>query len=182
MNIEAVKADPSASWQRAPSARPRFASYARRLIRSAAEAGYDAIVWVCGLSYAAWVTGDLAGHGAVRPLLAGAVVLVSVLSVLSGLLAGLYRGRHARGSLDEVISVFLAGGLMLVPLLLSGVVIEGQRDAARTVAGGALIALPTIAVARYVLFTAGQGGLRRRKRPTDGSRSSSSAPARRGPP
>ena len=114
MNIEAVEADSPVSWQRAPSAHRWFARYARRLARSGAEAGYDAIVWVCGLAYAAWVSGDLAGHEAARPLLAGAAVLVSVLSVLSGLLGGLYRGRHPRGSLDEVISVSLAGALMLV--------------------------------------------------------------------
>jgi FlaA1/EpsC-like NDP-sugar epimerase len=115
------------------------------------------------------VTGNLPGSATARPLLVGAVVVVTVLSVLSGLLAGLYRGRHPRGSLDEVISVFLAGGLMLVPLLLlSGVLADGQRDAMRTVAGGALIALPTIAVARYVVFTARQGGPRRRRRDSDG--------------
>ena len=33
-----------------------------------------------------------------------------------GLLAGLYRGRWQRGSLDEVVSVTIAGGLMLASL------------------------------------------------------------------
>jgi hypothetical protein len=44
---------------------------------------------------------------------------------------------------------------MLVPLvLLSGLLVGGQRDAVQAVAGGTLIALPTIAVARYVLYAA----------------------------
>ena len=58
-----------------------------------------------------------------------AVLTVSVLSVVCGLLAGLYRGRHPRGSLHEVVSVFIAGGLMLVPLLLLSVVLaHGLRS------------------------------------------------------
>jgi FlaA1/EpsC-like NDP-sugar epimerase len=164
LNTEAMEADSSASWQSAP-ARQWFAGCARRLVRSSTEAGYDAIVWVSGLCYAAWVSDDMPGKDSARPLLVGAVLAISVLSVLSGLLAGLYRGRHPRGSLDEVIRVFAAGALMLMPLaLLSGVLVAGQRDPMRTVAGGALIALPTIAVARYVVFTARQGGRRRRRR------------------
>jgi FlaA1/EpsC-like NDP-sugar epimerase len=153
-----------------PSAGQWLAGCIRRLVRSSTEAGYDAIVWVSGLCYAAWVSGDMTGRETARPLLVGAVLGIAVLSVLSGLLAGLYRGRHPRGSLDEVISVFAAGGLMLVPLaLLSGMLVDGQRDPVRTVAGGALIALPTIAVARYVVFTARQGGRRRRRpRSADG--------------
>ena len=59
----------------------------------------------------------------------------------------------------------IAGGLMLVPLvLLSGVLVGGQRDPMQTVAGGTLIALPTIAAARYVLFAARRG---RKKRTTE---------------
>jgi FlaA1/EpsC-like NDP-sugar epimerase len=165
VNIEAVEADSSASWQRMPTARQWFASCVRQVVRSGTEAGYDAIVWVSGLCYTAWATGDIPGTKAARPLLAGAVLVISVLSVVSGLLAGLYRGRHPRGSIDEVISVFVAGGLMLVPLaLLSGVLVAGQRDGIQTIAGGALIALPTIAVARYVVFTARHGGRWRRRR------------------
>jgi FlaA1/EpsC-like NDP-sugar epimerase len=65
-----------------------------------------------------------------------------------------------------VLGVAAAGGLMLVPLVLvSGLLVGGQRDAVQTVAGGALIALPTIAVARYVLYAARQ---RRRKPATAG--------------
>ena len=164
MDTEAAEADSSVSWQRVPFAGQWLAGCVRRLIRSSTEAGYDAIVWVSGLGYAAWVTGDIPRSATARPSLAGVVLVISVLSVLSGLLAGLYRGRHPRGSLDEVISVFVAGGLMLVPLaLLSGTLVDGQRDALRTVAGGAIIALPTMALARYVVFTARQGGRHRRR-------------------
>jgi FlaA1/EpsC-like NDP-sugar epimerase len=166
VNTQAVDVDSGGSWQRGALTRQWFANAARRLVRSGTEAGYDAIVWVSGLCYAAWVTGDLQGGATGRPQLAVAVLAVPVLSVTCGLLAGLYRGRHPRGSLDEVISVFVAGGLMLVPLaLLSGVLVTGQRDPVRTLAGGAIIALPTIAVARYVVVAARQGGLRLRRRP-----------------
>jgi FlaA1/EpsC-like NDP-sugar epimerase len=139
--------------------------YAKRLARAGLEAGYDAIVWVAGLCYAAWITTDLPRNdiGALR--LAGVVLAIALLSVTCGLLAGLYRGRHQRGSLDEAFGVAIAGGLMLVPLvLLSGPLLHGQRDMLQTVAGGTLIALPTIAVARYVLYAARQ---RRRKRTTE---------------
>ncbi|HEY5396795.1 MAG TPA: nucleoside-diphosphate sugar epimerase/dehydratase, partial [Trebonia sp.] len=129
-------------------------------------AGYDAIVWVSALCYAAWITTDIRGSRMGTLQVAGAVLGIGVLSVTCGLLAGLYRGRHQRGSLDEVLGVAAAGGLMLVPLVLvSGLLVGGQRDAVQTVAGGTLIALPTIAVARYVLYAARQ---RRGKQTTGG--------------
>jgi FlaA1/EpsC-like NDP-sugar epimerase len=168
VNSDAVQSDAVASWQRGAAARQWAAGCVRRVVRSGTEAGYDAIVWVSGLCYAAWVTGDIQGNAAGRPVLAGAVLVVPVLSVLCGLLAGLYRGRHPRGTIDEVISVFVAGGLMLVPLALLSGVVDGQRDQVRTVAGGALIALPTIAVARYVVFTARQGTRWRWRSPAAG--------------
>jgi FlaA1/EpsC-like NDP-sugar epimerase len=141
------------------------AAYARRLARVSAEAGYDAIVWVSGLCYAGWVTTDVRRGGIGMLRLAGVVLATCLLSVVCGLLAGLYRGRHQRGSLDEVFGVAIAGGLMLVPLvLLSGLLVDGQRDLMQTVAGGTLIALPTIAAARYVLYAARRG---RKKRTTE---------------
>jgi FlaA1/EpsC-like NDP-sugar epimerase len=170
VNAEVADAESAASWQRRFFAWQWLAGCARRLMRSGTEAGYDAIVWVSGLTYAAWITGDVKPGDAKSPDFAAAVLVIALLSVVCGLLAGLYRGRHPRGSLDEVISVFIAGGLMIVPLaLLSGILSGGQRDPLRTLAGGALIALPTIAVARYVVFTARQGvRWRRRNRATTG--------------
>src|SRR5580704_17639655 len=138
------------------------AAYVKRLARISAEAGYDAIVWVSALCYAAWVTTDVPGGGIGMLRLSGVVLAICLLSVVCGLLAGLYRGRHQRGSLDEVFGVAIAGGLMLVPNLLLSVLFVGrQRELVQTVAGGALIALPTIAVSRYVLYAA----RRRRRKP-----------------
>jgi FlaA1/EpsC-like NDP-sugar epimerase len=172
VNTEVAAADSAASWQRRVSAWQSLAGCVRRLARSGIEAGYDAIVWLSSLCFATWVTDDVTPREVAASRLVGAVLVVSLLSVVCGLLAGLYRGRHPRGSLDEVVSVFTAGALMLAPLaLLSGVLSQGLRDPLRTVAGGALIALPTIAVARYVVFTARQGGRRgRRNRTADGVR------------
>jgi FlaA1/EpsC-like NDP-sugar epimerase len=164
VNTEGAQADPAVFRPGYPAAATWHAAYARRLARLGVEAGYDAIVWVSGLCYAAWITTDIPGNriGALRFI--GAALGVSLLSVLCGLLAGLYRGRHQRGSLDEVFGVAIAGGLMLVPLLLlSGLLVGGQRNQVQTVAGGTLIALPTIAVARYVMYAARQ---RRRKAAT----------------
>jgi FlaA1/EpsC-like NDP-sugar epimerase len=140
------------------------AADARRLARVSVEAGYDAIVWVSGLCYAAWIATDVPRDSIGTLRLVVVVLAICLLSVVCGLLAGLYRGRHQRGSLDEVFGVAIAGGLMLVPLLLlSGLLVGGQRDPLPTVAGGTLIALPTIAAARYVLFAT----RRRRKRRTE---------------
>src|SRR3984957_5605580 len=141
------------------------AAYARRLARVSVEAGYDAIVWVSGLCYAGWVTTDVPEDNIGTLRLLGVALATGLLSVVCGLLAGLYRGRHQRGRLDEVFGVAIAGGLMLVPLvLLSRVLVDGQRDLLQTVAGGTLIALPTIAAARYVLFATRR---RRGKRRTE---------------
>jgi FlaA1/EpsC-like NDP-sugar epimerase len=170
LNTEVVDADASSYGLRGASARQWHVACARRLARAGTEAGYDAIVWVSGLCYAGWLTRDMPGIEHSKPVLVGAMVLICLLSVLAGLLAGLYRGRHPRGSLDEAISVFIAGGLMIVPLaMLSGVLVSGQQHMLRTLAGGAFIALSTIVVARYVVFAARQGGpWRRRMRTTAG--------------
>ena len=128
-----------------------------RLIRAGTEAGYDAIVWVSALYYVAWLTHDLPESEGRMLLLAGGVLVICFLSVASGLLAGLYRGRHPRGSIDEVVSVVIAGGLMLVPLaMLSAVLFSDQRHLLSSLVGASFIALPTLVVARYMVFTARQ--------------------------
>jgi len=163
VNTEAADTDSSRFGPGYVSARQWRVACARRLARAGTEAGYDAIVWVSGLFYAGWITADIPGNEVRTLRLTVSVLVIGLLSVMSGLLAGLYRGRHQRGSLDEVISVSIAGGLMLIPLfLLSGDLVGGQREPLRTVIGGTLIALPTIAAARYLLFTA-----RHRKRPSN---------------
>jgi len=91
------------------------------------EAAGDAGAWVLGLMAAAWVTRDLA---AAQPFarLAATEVVIAILVAGTGLLAGLYRGRYQRGSLDEVISVGRAAcGTALVLAVLGGVLVRGQR-------------------------------------------------------
>jgi FlaA1/EpsC-like NDP-sugar epimerase len=164
VNTEGAETGPSVGVPSNVSAMNLRAAYAKRLARVGVEAGYDAIVWVSGLCYAAWITTDVPGSRIGMLRLAGVVLAICLLSLVCGLLAGLYRGRHQRGSLDEVFGVAIAGGLMLVPLvLLSGLLVDGQRDLMQTVAGGTLIALPTIAAARYVRYAA----RRRKKRTTE---------------
>jgi FlaA1/EpsC-like NDP-sugar epimerase len=166
VNTEAASADVPGSGVRGTLSRQLLAGCARRLIRAGAEAGYDAIVWVSGLCYAGWLSRDMPGIQWRTSLLILVAVTVCVLSVLCGLLAGLYRGRHPRGSLDEAISVLTAGGLMLMPLaLLSDVLFGGRWQMLRALIGAAVIALPTIVVARYVVFAAHQGGPWRRGSP-----------------
>jgi len=168
VNTEAAETDSSGSGQGYALTRQWLVACARRIARAGTEAGYDAIMWVSGLFYAAWITNDIPGNEITPLPLVGSVLAVCLLSVVSGLLAGLYRGRHQRGSLDEVIGVAAAGGLMLVPLaLLSGALVAGQRAPVQTVVGGTFIALPTIAFARYVLFTVRH---RSRRRTTAGVR------------
>lgn len=169
MNTKAVGADLPIFGARSTSARQWLAARARRLIWAGIEAGYDAIVWVSGLCYVSWLAHDLPGIVASKPVLIATVLVICLLSVLSGLLAGLYRGRHPRGSLDEAISVLLAGGLMLVPLaLLSHVLFSGQRHLLRVLVAAAFIALPTIFVARYVVSAARQRPWRHHKRSAAG--------------
>ena len=105
MNNEAVNsALPDRGFGRAPASQWRVV-YGRRLVRAGAEAGYDAAAWVTGLLVAAWAIRDVPAS-AVRwlPACLG-VAAIGALSVASGLLAGLYRGRYQRGSLDEVVNV-----------------------------------------------------------------------------
>ena len=163
MNTEAADAGVPGPRVRSTLSRQWLAGYARRLIRAGSEAGYDAIVWVSGLCYVGWLEGDMSGIRWRSSRFIVTTLTVCVLSVLCGLLAGLYRGRHPRGSLDEAISVLTAGGLMLVPLaLLSDVLLGGRGQMLRAVLGATVIALPTIVVARYAVFAARQVGPRRR--------------------
>jgi len=169
VNTESVGAGLPISGARSASTRQWLTICARRIIWAAVEAGYDAIVWVSGLCYVGWRTHDLPGIALSTPLLCLALLAICLLSVLSGLLAGLYRGRHPRGSLAEAISVLIAGGLMLLPLsMLSQVLFGGHRHMMLALMTAAFIALPTIFVARYVLAAAQQGPLRRHRRATGG--------------
>jgi FlaA1/EpsC-like NDP-sugar epimerase len=169
VNTESVGAGLPISSARSASARQWLAACTRRLIWAAIEAGYDAIVWVSGLCYVGWRTHDLPDIAVSTPVLCLALLAICLLSVLSGLLAGLYRGRHPRGSLDEAISVLIAGGLMLVPLgMLSQVLFGRHRHMLLALVTAAFITLPTIFVARYVVAAAQQGPWRHHRLSTAG--------------
>jgi FlaA1/EpsC-like NDP-sugar epimerase len=129
----------------------------KRWLRAGTESGYDVLAWFCGLLAAAWVTHDIATAPAGAFTVARVVVAVGLLSVGSGVLAGLYRGRYQRGSLDEVMGIGMATCVMALFLTLVGpMLVAGQRAALQTVAGGMVFALPTMLGARYVLFAVRQ--------------------------
>ena len=107
MNTEQAGADPAVFALGYATALNWRVAYAKRLARLGVEAGYDAIVWVSALCYAAWITTDMRGSRIGGLQLAGAVLGIGLLSVVCGLLAGLYRGRHQRGSLDLAHSIVL---------------------------------------------------------------------------
>ena len=70
------------------------------------------------------------------------VAAVCFLSAGAGLLAGLYRGRYQRGSLDEVMGVGMATCVMVLFLALLGPrLVTGQHAALQAVAGSAMFAL-----------------------------------------
>jgi FlaA1/EpsC-like NDP-sugar epimerase len=127
----------------------------RRRVRFVAEAGYDAVAWICGLLLAARSTGDLTvAHIAKSDVLFSAGIGAIVAGC--GLAAGLYRGRYLRGSRDEIAAVALASllttcCLMAVRLALAA----GQRTALETVLGAAFAVVAMLG-ARYVAFVARQ--------------------------
>jgi len=142
--------------------RAYFALIRQRYWRTAAELGYDIIVWFWGILAAGWTTRDLSS-GSVLGLLSLRVAgAVCVLVPAAGLLAGLYRSRYRRGSLDEVVGVCAADfGISAVLVAVTGIVVPGQRAPLATVAGAAVFAVLAMLGARYVLFAT-----RQRIRPT----------------
>jgi FlaA1/EpsC-like NDP-sugar epimerase len=144
----------------------------RRLARVGTEAAGDALAWLAGLCLAAWGTHDVRA-GDVRALaVVATIAVICAASAIAGLMAGLYRGRWQRGSLDELVSVSFAGSVTLAllalvcgplahgPLSRAGLLIAGPHAVA-AITGGALIALPTLTAARYVLWVARQRRLSR---------------------
>ena len=125
----------------------------RRWLRVGIESGYDATSWTIGLLFAAWVTRDLSGAEVSGPVATRIILATVLLSAGTGFLAGLYRGRHQRGSFDEVLAVGTAALAMTFCLVLTfPILLNGQHASVETVAGGLLFALPTMLGARYVLF------------------------------
>jgi FlaA1/EpsC-like NDP-sugar epimerase len=125
----------------------------RRAARRALEVGFDLTAWIGGLLAAGWAIRDITGSAVTAELVARALPATCVLAAGCGLLAGLYRGRHQRGSFDEVVAISLAAfgtGVFLV--FVTAVVLPGQREPMRTVAGGTVLAMLGMLGARYVLF------------------------------
>lgn len=113
------------------------------------EAACDAIFWVAGLAVASWVGGDLAGGGFHAFRLIATAAAICAMSVVSGLLGGVYCRRYRRSVLDEIVSVCIAGGLMLMVLGPAGGALIGARRAPiQTVAAGALLAMAAMVATR----------------------------------
>src|SRR5207248_11787753 len=117
----------------------------------AVEVGYDLIAWTCGLLAAAWAISDIAGPAttlwAVVPMLPAAWLLVGG----CGLLAGLYRGRHQRGSFAEAFAVTAASvGTAVLLVALTAIVLPGEREPLRTVAAGSVLAVLAMLGPPYV--------------------------------
>jgi FlaA1/EpsC-like NDP-sugar epimerase len=129
----------------------------RRAGRRGLEIGHDLTAWICGLLVAGWAIRDITGLTVTMDTVARALPATCVLAVSCGLAAGLYRGRHQRGSFDEVLAVSVAAfstGVLLVTL--TAVLLPGQRQPLRTVAGATVLAMLAMLGARYVLFAVRQ--------------------------
>ena len=133
----------------------------QRWLRVAFEGTYDAVSWICGLLAAAWMTRDLAGIPFTPFTLGRNIAVICLLSAAAALLAGLYRGRYQRASLDEVMGVGMAACVMALFLaVISPRLISGQHAALQAVAGSAMFALLAMLGARYMLFAVRQHGRR----------------------
>ena len=132
-----------------PPNRPRL----RRLaMRRGLEAAYDVTAWTAGLLVAGWAIRDLTGTKLTILMFVRAFPAACILALGCGTVAGLYRGRHQRGSFDEVVAVSaatFATGAMLV--LLAAILLPGQREPLRTVAGGTVLAMLAMLGGRHVL-------------------------------
>jgi FlaA1/EpsC-like NDP-sugar epimerase len=122
-----------------------------------AEAGYDAAAWIGGLLAATRVAHDGSGPAITTPLVWRAALALCLLPAGCGLLAGLYRGRYLRGSLDEVTGVGRAAVATALCLIVAGVtLVPGQRARPETIAGATVFALLAMLGGRYALFAARQ--------------------------
>lgn len=142
--------------QKAPWWRIDHAFTAHRRLRVVAEAGYDLAVWVGGLTMGATAMRDLSALPAFSTLWRTALALCLAIPTC-GVLAGLYRGRHLRGSLDEVIGVAGAAfATALFLMLASPMLMPGQHAPRETVAAGAIFAVAAMLGARHVAVTVRQ--------------------------
>jgi FlaA1/EpsC-like NDP-sugar epimerase len=133
-----------------------FARSVARISRTAAETGYDSGVWICGVLAAAWVTRDLPAAATADFALRTALA-ICVLVPACGSLAGLYRRRNRRGSLDEVTGVVTAAaGICACLAAVTMFLTNGQHAPLKTIGGGAVFAAAAMLGARYVVFAVRQ--------------------------
>ena len=175
--INAVRADNSRR-KRVKAFTCFWRRLSQRAFRPVIECGYDALAWACGLVAAAWVTRDLATMPGAFTMIR-AFLAICLLSAGAGLLAGLYRGRYQRGSLDEVMGVGISASTMtLLVTLVSPALVTGERAALLTVAGGVVFAVPAMLGGRYVLFAVRQRSRSRHPRRWTSSCSVRATPVR----
>jgi FlaA1/EpsC-like NDP-sugar epimerase len=141
-----------------PSEMPPYWSGQRILAaRRGLEIGYDLAAWAAALLAAAWTIRGITGSALTMATAVRVFSLAGVVALGCGIAAGLYRGRYQRGSFDEILAVSvaaLAAGAVLV--LLAAVLLPGQRDPHRTVAGGTVLAMLMMLGGRHVLFAVRQ--------------------------
>jgi FlaA1/EpsC-like NDP-sugar epimerase len=128
----------------------------RRWARVSAEAGFDVLAWVTALLAVALVSRDIAAAQVSVAALWRPALAVCLVVPGCGLLAGLYRGRFQRGSLDEVAAVVVATAAtalclaVAVPSLVAG----HLRPPQAPVLAAAVVAALTMLGGRYVAFAA----------------------------
>jgi hypothetical protein len=99
-----------------PSNRARIR---RRAGRRGLEIGHDLAAWICGLLVAGWAIRDISRLTVTMDAVARALPATCVLAVSCGLAAGLYRGRHQRGSFDEVLAVAARTGATVLVIAIA---------------------------------------------------------------
>ena len=146
-----------ASRDRRPDPPTRHVPAGGRWWRIALEAGCDAAAWLCGLLAATVLVKDMPQAGLSPSSLWPAALAVCFLPFICGLLAGLYRGHHQRGSFDEIAGVGMAVCATTLALIAAGAwLMPGQHAPVGTVAGGAVFAVLAMLGARYVAFAVRQ--------------------------
>jgi FlaA1/EpsC-like NDP-sugar epimerase len=112
--------------------------------------------WVTALLAAGRVTRGIPAAQVSVPVLGRPALVVLALVSGCGLLAGLYRGRYQRGSLDEVARVMIAATATALCLALAApALMPGRRDAPQVaVLLAAGLAALSMLGARYVAFAA----------------------------
>ena len=119
--------------------------------------GYDVIAWLMAFVVARLAAGDLSTWPDPSARAAVWLTTICVTPPLTGLLAGQYRSRRQRGSLDEVVGVVSAAALSAAVFALTSQFVAPSHAAAMGLDLVALgIALPTMLTGRFVLVAARQ--------------------------